>query len=65
MSTSMHELVTEDNVQAIKEAAAQDPESVIELNESRLPQIRLASFEGDDAFYARLLRQDETLRAFQ
>jgi ankyrin repeat protein len=40
---SMHELVTEDNVQAMQEAVAQDPESVNQLNESGLPPLYTAA----------------------
>jgi len=40
---SMHELVTEDDVQAMQEAVAQDPESVNELNESGLPPLYTAA----------------------
>ncbi len=39
----MHELVTEDNVQAMQEAVAQDPESVNQLNESGLPPLYTAA----------------------
>ena len=42
-TTSMHELVTEDNVQAMQEALAQDPESVNQLNESGLPPLYTAA----------------------
>ena len=42
-ATSMHELVTEDNVQAMQEAVAQDPESVNQLNESGLPPLYTAA----------------------
>jgi ankyrin repeat protein len=42
-ASSMHELVTGDNVQAMKEAVAQDPESVNELNESGLPPLYTAA----------------------
>ena len=42
-ATSMHELVTGDNVQAMQEAVAQDPESVNELNESGLPPLYTAA----------------------
>ncbi len=42
-TTSMHELVTEDNVQAMQEAVAQDPESVNQLNESGLPPLYTAA----------------------
>ena len=41
--TSMHTLVTQDNVQAMQEAAAQDPESVNQLNESGLPPLYTAA----------------------
>lgn len=40
---SMHELVTEENVQAMQEAVAQDPESVNEPNESGLPPLCTAA----------------------
>ena len=39
----MHELVTGDNVQAMQEAVAQDPESVNQLNESGLPPLYTAA----------------------
>jgi ankyrin repeat protein len=39
----MHELVTEDNVQAMQEAVARDPESVNQLNESGLPPLYTAA----------------------
>jgi ankyrin repeat protein len=42
-TTSMHELVTGDNVQAMLEAVAQDPESVNELSDSGLPPIYTAA----------------------
>src|SRR6266849_6867008 len=42
-ATSMHELVTGDNVQAMQEAVAQDPESVNQLNESGLPPLYTAA----------------------
>src|SRR5437879_4480919 len=38
-ATSMHELVTGDNVQALQEAVARDPQSVTQLNESGLPPL--------------------------
>lgn len=41
--TSMHELVTENNVQPMQEAVARDPESVNELNESGLPPLYTAA----------------------
>jgi ankyrin repeat protein len=41
--TSMHELVTGNNVQAMQEAVAQDPESVNQLNESGLPPLYTAA----------------------
>jgi ankyrin repeat protein len=40
---SMHELVTEDNVQTMQEAVARDPDSVNELNESGLPPLYTAA----------------------
>ena len=40
---SMHELVTEDNVQAMQEAVARDPESVNQRNESGLPPLYTAA----------------------
>jgi ankyrin repeat protein len=40
---SMHELVTKDDVRAMQEALAQDPESVNELNESGLPPLYTAA----------------------
>jgi ankyrin repeat protein len=40
---SIHELVTEDNVQAIQEAVAQNPASVNQLNESGLPPLYTAA----------------------
>jgi ankyrin repeat protein len=40
---SMHEIVTEENVQAMQEAFAQDPESVNRLNESGLPPLYIAA----------------------
>jgi serine/threonine-protein phosphatase 6 regulatory ankyrin repeat subunit B len=40
---SMHELVRGDNVQAMQEAVAQDPESVNQLNESGLPPLYTAA----------------------
>ena len=43
LARSMHELVTGDDVQAMREAVAQDPESVNELNESGLPPLYTAS----------------------
>lgn len=42
-ATSLHELVTANNVQAIREAVAQDPESVNQLNESGLPPLYTAA----------------------
>jgi ankyrin repeat protein len=42
-ATSMHELVTGNNVQAMQEAVAQDPESVNRLNESGLPPLYTAA----------------------
>src|ERR1700756_5354536 len=42
-ATSMHELVTKDNVQALQEAVAQAPESVNQLNESGLPPLYTAA----------------------
>ena len=42
-ATSMHQLVTEDNVQAMQEAVAQDPESVNQPNESGLPPLYTAA----------------------
>jgi len=36
-NVNMHELVTEDNVQAMQEAIAQDPAAVNHLNDSGLP----------------------------
>lgn len=42
-TSSMHELVRADNVQAMQEAVAQDPESVNELNESGLPPLYTAA----------------------
>src|SRR2546423_1754084 len=35
------------------------------LDKSRLAKIRLAAFQGDHAFHAGMLRQDEALGAFQ
>src|SRR5437016_354631 len=43
MSTSMHELVTEDNVQALQETIAQDPAAVNQLNDSGLPPLYTAA----------------------
>jgi ankyrin repeat protein len=43
MKKSMHELVTDDDVQALHDAVAQDPESVNELNESGLPPLYTAA----------------------
>jgi ankyrin repeat protein len=40
---SMHELVTEGNLQAMQEAFARDPESVNQLNESGLPPLYTAA----------------------
>src|SRR5579864_1228761 len=40
---SMHELVTEENVQAMQAAVAQNPESVNQLNESGLPPLYTAA----------------------
>ncbi len=42
-ATSMHELVTGNNVQAMQAAVAQDPESVDRLNESGLPPLYTAA----------------------
>jgi ankyrin repeat protein len=42
-ATSMHRLVTGDNVQAMQEAVAQDPESVNQPNESGLPPLYTAA----------------------
>jgi hypothetical protein len=42
-ATNMHELVTMDDVQALQEAVAQDPESVNQLNESGLPPLYTAA----------------------
>jgi ankyrin repeat protein len=42
-ATSMHQLVTGDNVQAMQEAVAQDPESVDQPNESGLPPLYTAA----------------------
>ena len=42
-TSSMHELVRADDVQAMREAVAQDPESVNELNESGLPPLYTAA----------------------
>jgi ankyrin repeat protein len=42
-ATSMHALVTEDNVQALQEAVAQDPDSVNQLNQSGLPPLYTAA----------------------
>jgi hypothetical protein len=39
----MHELVTGDNMRAMQEAVAQDPESVNELNELDLPPLYTAA----------------------
>jgi len=39
----MHELVTEDGVQALHEKVAQDPESVNQLNEAGLPPLYTAA----------------------
>jgi ankyrin repeat protein len=39
----MHELVTEDNLQAMQQAVAQDPKSVNQLNESGLPPLYTAA----------------------
>jgi ankyrin repeat protein len=39
----MHELVTQDDVQVMQEAVAQDPESVNQLNESGLPPLYTAA----------------------
>jgi ankyrin repeat protein len=41
--TSMHELVTRDDVQALQAAIAQDPQAVNELNESGLPPLYTAA----------------------
>jgi len=42
-ATSMHRLVTGDNVQAMQEAVAQDPESVNQPNDSGLPPLYTAA----------------------
>ena len=42
-ATSMHQLVTGDNIQAMQEAVAQDPESVNQPNESGLPPLYTAA----------------------
>lgn len=42
-ATSMHELVTGNNVQAMQAAVAEDPESVNQLNESGLPPLYTAA----------------------
>src|SRR6516162_4933731 len=42
-ATSMHELVTQDNVQAMQAVVAGDPESVNQLNESGLPPLYTAA----------------------
>jgi ankyrin repeat protein len=42
-ATNMHELVTEDNVQGMREAVAQDPEAVNRLNESGVPPLYTAA----------------------
>lgn len=42
-AVSMHDLVTRNNVQAMQEAVAQDPESVNRLNESGLPPLYTAA----------------------
>jgi hypothetical protein len=39
----MHQLVTADNVQAMQEALARDPELVNELNQSGLPPLYTAA----------------------
>ena len=39
----MHELVTEGNIEAMREAVAGDPESVNQLNESGLPPLYIAA----------------------
>ena len=42
-ATNMHELVTEGNIEAMREAVAGDPESVNQLNESGLPPLYIAA----------------------
>lgn len=42
-TTNMHQLVTSDDVQAMREAVAQNPESVNQLNESGLPPLYTAA----------------------
>jgi ankyrin repeat protein len=49
VATSIHELVTEDDLQALREAVARDPESVNQLDESGLPPLHTAALYRNQA----------------
>ena len=58
---SMHELVTGDNVQAMREAVARDPESVNEPNESGLPPLYTATLFRNQQAISFLLEHGASL----
>src|SRR5437773_911910 len=62
--TSMHELVTEDNVQAMQEAVAHDPELVNQLNESGLPPLYTAALYRNQHAIDFLLKHGATVDIF-
>src|SRR5215469_12081925 len=61
---SMHELVTEDDVQAMQEAFARDPESVNRLNESGLPPLYTAALYRNQTAIDFLLEHGATIDIF-
>ena len=61
---SMHELVTQDNVQALEEAAARDPEAVNRLDEAGLPPLYAAALYRNRQAVDFLLAQGATVDIF-
>jgi len=61
---SMHKLVTEDDLQALQEAAAQDPESVNRLNELGLPPLYTATLYRNQEAIDFLLRHGALVDIF-
>lgn len=63
-ATSMHELATEDNVQAMKAAVAGDPALVNQLNESGLPPLYTAALYRNRQAIDFLLEHGATVNIF-